>query len=114
MELKDVIKGNYYYSEYQNNISSPNIILAMEDGSFDNCPGVSNKDYYYSISNPWASNKNIRTATPQEIHHLKVCMKLNKFIPYDEALLLLTATIKIEPNLELEKILKNILYENRN
>lgn len=81
MEIKDLLPGEYYYSEYKHNDYSWVFI-------------EKSKGYYIDIYNKCLTNswnpgdgswqKNLRLATSQEKQWLNECIKYNMFIPKDQ------------------------------
>lgn len=61
------------------------------DGSYIKEGGSIDENHFYKTSPNWGSitsflSKDIRIATNKEKHHLLECIKLNKFISFEEAI----------------------------
>ena len=88
MNKQDLIKGEYYYAEYDKTLQMPGfcIILTGENNSFRNSKGIYTEFFSYYKENSFETSKNIRLATSEEKHWLSKCIELNKFISKEEAM----------------------------
>lgn len=108
MELKDLKLDDYYYAEYTDNTEFA--IVKGTDGKRPNIYVNSNKD----VESFWAYNqasarKNIRLATPQEIHWLDCCINNDKFISYEDVMLTFIELINYQQDSEYNNLLIKLL-----
>ena len=107
MELKDLIINEYYYSKDYNGVKNNNFIFKYL-GDINDCPyitcKVNTKTHIYH--NGVFTNNITRLATPEEKHHLDICMLFNKYISFEETM---ESFIKKDESKELEFIYKKLL-----
>ena len=111
---KDLIIGEYYYSENYGDNEDNNYIVKYL-GDIDNCPHASSSTNKIHLNtfylNGSFTNKITRLATPEEKHHLETCIYHSRYISYDQAMLNFHETFKPSKNesQELEPIYKKLL-----
>lgn len=112
MTLNDIIAGEYYAAHYINE-AHPTIIKASTRGSFFNSFAIytRNKEtnYRFSTGNWTAADRNIRKATPEEIHWLDCCIDNDNFISYVNAMLTFVEPINYQQDSEYNNILIKLL-----
>lgn len=109
MEFKDLHPDDYYYAEYTDNTEFA--IVKGTDGKRPNIYVNSNKDVEsFWTYNQASARKNIRLATPQEIHWLDCCINNGDFISYEDAMLtFVDSTINYQQDSEYNNILIKLL-----
>lgn len=114
MELNDIIGGQYYAAHYIGE-SHPTIIKALNDGSFKASLGLYPRNneiqYRFITNNSFACSKDIRLATPQEVHWINCCVNNhNQFVEFDEAMLtFIDPSINYQQDTEYNNILIKLL-----
>lgn len=114
MEEKDLIDGEYYYSQNYNNTLNNNYILKYNKGGTA-CiyiPDITNKLSMYNFGNTGTFISRItRKATQQEAHWLETCIYHGTYISYEQAMLNFHEMYTIRKNQaqELESIYKKLL-----
>ena len=86
MQLTDLKPDDYYYAEYS--VHTEFAIVKGTEGKRSNLYVNSgeNKNSFWKF-NQSSAFKNLRLATPQEIHWLDCCIDNNKFVSYEDAML---------------------------
>jgi hypothetical protein len=85
MQLTDLKPDDYYYAEYSDHTEFA--IVKGTEGKRSNLYVNSdeNKNSFWKFNN-CSAFKNLRLATPQEIHWLECCIEKRIFISFEEAL----------------------------
>lgn len=110
MEFKDLHPDDYYYAEYTDNTEFA--IVKGTDGKRPNIYVDSNKDVKsFWTYNQASARKNIRLATPQEIHWLDCCINNGDFISYEDAMLTFVEPINYQQDTEYNNILIKLLTQ---
>lgn len=111
MELKDLKSDDYYYAEYTGN--GEFVIVKGTEGARPNLYVNSdeNKNSFWKF-NQSSAFKNLRLATPQEIHWLECCIEKRIFISFEEALKsFIDPSINYQQDPELSNILIKLLTQ---
>lgn len=112
MQLKDIIGGQYYAAHYANE-AHPTIIKALNNCTFNDSSAIyirnRETNYRFATGNWSAADRNIRKATPKEIHWLDCCINNNDFISYEDAMLTFVDSINYQQDSEYNNILIKLL-----
>lgn len=110
MELKDLKSDDYYYAEYTGD--GEFVIVKGTEGTRPNLYVNSERGTTsFWNRNQASAKKNIRLATPEEIHWLDCCIAKKDFVEYEIALKTFTPPplINFQQDSEYNKILIKLL-----
>lgn len=97
LKIEDLKEGEYYHSDYDNLVFIFDGLDKYNQIKYKvKCQIFNNKNYFIendSFGRGGKIEKTLKLATKEQKHWLNECIKVNKFIPYEEAM-------KIKPKIE--------------